>query len=101
FRVSRPARSFPTRRSSDLEPTHRYRFAKLGLDPAQFLDGGLVGIEGIGGPRDPARAHEHAREAVVVLLCDSVELVIVALGAGDRSEEHTSELQSREKLVCR
>src|SRR5690606_34493169 len=32
---------------------------------------------------------------------DDQEIVFEALGFLDRSEEHTSELQSREKLVCR
>src|SRR5690606_41752067 len=91
--------SFPTRRSSDL---------------------GALGLEAL------SRGAEHA--TFVELLPASLDALasnIVALGAGDRStvkradamrfvaglepgsfdvarsEEHTSELQSRENLVCR
>src|SRR5690606_40025544 len=32
---------------------------------------------------------------------DGTELIICEMGANHRSEEHTSELQSRENLVCR
>src|SRR5436309_12190807 len=42
-----------------------------------------------------ARAQEHAREV------DADDLVPPGERHVDRSEEHTSELQSRENLVCR
>src|SRR5690606_41162272 len=85
---------FPTRRSSDFR---RGRADQQHVDaagvPAGFLDQlaprrGLQGVlaevvaDQAGGHLDGARAQRHA-----VLL--------------DRSEEHTSELQSRENLVCR
>src|SRR5690606_41269032 len=90
--------SFPTRRSSDLcqslhgDPDHvvewllggeRYT-ARLGVEAES---GGLV-----------ARAVPLAHEARPEATCGT-EL----LGAphARRSEEHTSELQSRENLVCR
>src|SRR5690606_42004682 len=57
------------------------------------------------------RLPQLARVAVVALeLCDEVvrrlagrrrAVVAAGAGAGSRSEEHTSELQSRERLVCR
>src|SRR5690606_41223217 len=40
----------------------------------------------------------HARHASVIAVADADRL---PLGKVDRSEEHTSELQSRENLVCR
>src|SRR5690606_39464122 len=39
--------------------------------------------------------------AEVVAALDRHDAVGVAMASSDRSEEHTSELQSREKLVCR
>src|SRR5690606_42013997 len=83
----RDLHSFPTRRSSDLE-------AKVGLH--QLLLGllrlGLALVDGL----------ERVPQALGALL----ELVGAALDLGaqlllPRSEEHTSELQSRENLVCR
>src|SRR5207302_11104744 len=75
--------SFPTRRSSDL------------FEIGPHFPGGLCGLRGlvviVGKGRDDAGAQ------------------LVGLGMGQfqrrhlqaRSEEHTSELQSRENLVCR
>src|SRR3712207_1339093 len=40
-------------------------------------------------------------DGMVVVPCSSNTLAEVAHGLGDRSEEHTSELQSRQYLVCR
>src|SRR5690606_39865653 len=80
--------SFPTRRSSDLPAAHR--------------KGGRTKHTGPGGCLSPL--HELFLEARIVLgfhqrgrqtrrlQCSAAHL---------RSEEHTSELQSREKLVCR
>src|SRR5690606_42093268 len=86
--IPRPAHhpvppSFPTRRSSDLEPQqhlvpvghgehHGDRGHRDGDDPGQVLH------------RGTARRGARGGKASVV-----------------RSEEHTSELQSRENLVCR
>src|SRR5690606_41226197 len=43
---------------------------------------------------DPGRRHQHVRQRTVHSDCDCRQYVC-------RSEEHTSELQSRENLVCR
>src|SRR5690606_41527340 len=72
----RPLHSFPTRRSSDLN---------VGEQFAQLLA---------------------ARGLFYHLRCAERQCVGGLFGAGDdidrdRSEEHTSELQSRENLVCR
>src|SRR5690606_42065442 len=69
--------SFPTRRSSDLDHQHAgdratAEAARSGIGPAMDVDAAARGFRG---------AHVGTHR--------------------DRSEEHTSELQSREKLVCR
>src|SRR5690606_41398436 len=85
--------SFPTRRSSDLRALRRRRGrggridgARRGeplqpvLVPDRRRDAPGAASEGRRDGGAPSRAGEHR---------------------GERSEEHTSELQSREKLVCR
>src|SRR5690606_41508133 len=71
----RDLHSFPTRRSSDLL-NNRRSFAASGAVGAKLID--LLGITRVSGGAELA-AH----------------MVVI------RSEEHTSELQSRENLVCR
>src|SRR5690606_39387618 len=94
FSCSQPAPdSSPTRRSSDLFPvTIAYR-----ADWAEAL-----GIE------EPTTVEEFA--AMMQAFKDQdpggvgsalIPFVPNRLSGNDRSEEHTSELQSREKLVCR
>src|SRR3712207_7412845 len=53
--------------------------------------------------RNPMRKRSHRRGAIAVLAAVLlvVLLVFLALGSDTRSEEHTSELQSRQYLVCR
>src|SRR5690606_41381036 len=71
--------SFPTRRSSDLEFLAALRAIRGAALPCE-----LPLPEPTGGPVDPMRVNVELGEA-----------------GQSRSEEHTSELQSREKLVCR
>src|SRR5207253_9508677 len=74
----RPQHSFPTRRSSDLSPPHvTVRAAYLQIDLAYRK----------------LPAAEHTEPAL--------EQFGLGQGVEDRSEEHTSELQSRGHLVCR
>src|SRR5690606_41114268 len=75
--------SFPTRRSSDLGT----RLAQVG--DHRLLVGALFGATVELGERD---------DRDLQLLGEQLE---VPGHVGDRSEEHTSELQSRENLVCR
>src|SRR5690606_40502348 len=76
--------SFPTRRSSDLRVLH---LGKRGLEVLLRTDDRVVGIgAGLGEPPDVA-VDDHTLELDVFV--------------EPRSEEHTSELQSRENLVCR
>src|SRR5690606_39750096 len=86
YGAPRDLHSFPTRRSSDLGDDQLR--VDLLLDP----DAGALGARAVGRVE-----RERAR-------LELVELERVAVGAGHalgRSEEHTSELQSRENLVCR
>src|SRR5699024_12709782 len=80
---SRPHRalhSFPTRRSSDLP--NRFR-------PLRFMNG---------------RSFEHYRTGALselMVVAKSLEFALESAKKNNRSEEHTSELQSRFDLVCR
>src|SRR5690606_41566301 len=76
--------SFPTRRSSDLELTVLLQRLQ---DVLEVHQADATGQAGLAIPR---------RQAVTY----GLELRI-GRGALARSEEHTSELQSRENLVCR
>src|SRR5690606_41425030 len=77
--------SFPTRRSSDLELLLQQGEGEFRALPHPLL----VALE------------DAIAEADVAAPQLVVELVDVARELVDRSEEHTSELQSRENLVCR
>src|SRR5690606_42044626 len=73
--------SFPTRRSSDLDARRRQAGQGLGGDRAAGGQQRCAGGQGLAG------AHHVVPRS--------------QLRDQDRSEEHTSELQSRENLVCR
>src|SRR5690606_41875864 len=97
----RHPRSFPTRRSSDLAGHQGFRFVQED-DGTLELAGTLVKrLQGAG-----ATAHVAGLQGggTGVDHGDVQALGEIAgqLGfTGTRSEEHTSELQSRENLVCR
>src|SRR5205814_9177309 len=88
------AHSFPTRRSSDLFAAefHDYDWRL----PVSQLGAGLV---------ERVRAGGAARVAIVAHsmggLIARAALSLASLGNVERSEEHTSELQSLRHLVCR
>src|SRR5690606_41983470 len=101
FTLSRSApprtpHSFPTRRSSDL------------LTPAVFVPESLTGMELLQNFRSSSAQlviviDEYGEVQGMVTLRDVIEAItgeFHELGV-ERSEEHTSELQSRENLVCR
>src|SRR5207244_11433029 len=91
--------SFPTRRSSDLGGRRWFRVMGNGT----LLAAPGPGCLGLGTPgrcavpdgvdRGPDEHRTHGRELGVELAC--------ALLCSARSEEHTSELQSPDHLVCR
>src|SRR5206468_13119847 len=96
----RSLRSFPTRRSSDLIGQRR-------------LVGGARHPDRLGGDADAAAFEVRQRDAVTLALGTEQEIggqfhvledELRGIGgalAELRSEEHTSELQSRSELVCR
>src|SRR5690606_42111506 len=84
FSHHRALHSFPTRRSSDLHVIITYMLVKQSVD--QFLLTQSCVYAGI------YVNLTNKRMSIVGLLFDQL---------GARSEEHTSELQSRENLVCR
>src|SRR5206468_11700549 len=83
--------SFPTRRSSDLARARDGARARLAADAAQVPDRGVAQVQGGGGGRVRHVAVDRQRGGQRAAL-DPEAL---------RSEEHTSELQSRSDLVCR
>src|SRR5690606_40530838 len=91
YRNPRDLHSFPTRRSSDLVADQDHaRVPRLALPLGELL--GLVDLLGESAPTTTARAAKMSC-GTTVRCCGSA--------ASKRSEEHTSELQSRENLVCR
>src|SRR5207302_10431977 len=74
--------SFPTRRSSDLHPEKRLVGGQQGVVPQREPQGGGDAGDGVVEPADEGVGRRQPQLA-------------------HRSEEHTSELQSRENLVCR
>src|SRR5690606_41495706 len=92
FRSHRYLHSFPTRRSSDLAPV----LQQEGHGPADRAKAVVVVV------LQPQQALE---VMIVIGQQEPVDGIEQAVGGGldrhRRSEEHTSELQSRENLVCR
>src|SRR5690606_42149712 len=89
--IPRYPHSFPTRRSSDLMSLIGARGRGESVWMAWFLSDVLRRFEPLAAERgEPERAQRYAaaRESF-------------AAAAAERSEEHASELQSRENLVCR
>src|SRR2546422_8611021 len=86
--IRRPPRStlFPTRRSSDLVPERRAGVARLAPPGGDGPPPGRPGPHGVRGGQMHGVALPGATHA---------------MGSRARSEEHTSELQSRLHLVCR
>src|SRR5207244_6821958 len=90
--------SFPTRRSSDL--AHRAVLTPHDHDAlaAHGSDRVVPRLPELGGAAD---ADPASREDALPLFGPDLGCVVVASGQGERSEEHTSELQSPDQLVCR
>src|SRR5690606_41549467 len=88
YSTNRDPHSFPTRRSSDLN----YRMT---LHAAAHREASLLGLEG------EAFANKVAEMLLNPPAHVADEATKMAAINTFRSEEHTSELQSRENLVCR
>src|SRR5690606_41326542 len=90
--------SFPTRRSSDLKGAQRideHQLLAVFPGAAQFVQAG--GEQG----GDEEEAGNGEGQQVRVADQGKQDQVAAQRKQQARSEEHTSELQSREKLVCR
>src|SRR5690606_39799234 len=90
--------SFPTRRSSDLAISSTARLGTSFLTLMTVL-GGLLVLLPVW--RSDVHLDLQLLTATLLLMVVSAALVRLAAHGVRRSEEHTSELQSREKLVCR
>src|SRR5206468_10383177 len=92
--------SFPTRRSSDLE---FFLDCQPGAHGKPLKPGGLIPVTQTQSVVPLDIVQNVMRQPYV----DRLRIIIDELGTGlagrpqDRSEEHTSELQSRSDLVCR
>src|SRR5690606_41135806 len=92
----RSLRSFPTRRSSDLQ---LHLLAGAG---GQLVAGEHHRCTGTVGPFAADLGITHAGGEAHTGELDVLDILdFIALEVRSRSEEHTSELQSRENLVCR
>src|SRR5690606_40892558 len=94
---ARALSSFPTRRSSDLPGFHGALWAEhLGeLIDRQACDPVVLGVDD-----DRESIDRHAKFGHLdAVLSAGIDLFLFDWAR--RSEEHTSELQSRENLVCR
>src|SRR5690606_41824989 len=90
--------SFPTRRSSDLGT--KKALPLLGDDPIITFNSDSVWVEEIGSNLANLMAAWNPERMDALLMIADATRTIGYVGRG-RSEEHTSELQSRENLVCR
>src|SRR5690606_42076003 len=92
--------SFPTRRSSDLpaDAVAQEVVAEV-HDEGAVPEGILRGEHGVGEP--PGRVLLDVGDPRAEARAVADRLADLAAGLRGRSEEHTSELQSRENLVCR
>src|SRR5690606_41947199 len=88
--------SFPTRRSSDLNPLNEVIQQRAGQEVQLGLlrDGRYVVV-----PITPRENPPEGQGSLGVQIGAQSRLATLSLPS--RSEEHTSELQSRENLVCR
>src|SRR5690606_41124886 len=94
-RAHRDLHSFPTRRSSDLPQLwHIGMVRQEGQGP--FPEAPAVGPSGL-----RIDGTEAGRTMTQKDIDDVIAAFAEAAAAAERSEEHTSELQSRENLVCR
>src|SRR5690606_41981799 len=88
---------FPTRRSSDLPfLAHRRRLGDA-EDPNVAGSTETADLD----KAEAGRYAESARAEFISRLPESLGTNVIAISSDLRSEEHTSELQSRENLVCR
>src|SRR5690606_39452747 len=92
YREQRPLHSFPTRRSSDLRRDVEEKIHRL---PLSYFDRMPRGELLSRVTNDIDNVSQSLQQTLSQLLTSLLTVI------GVRSEEHTSELQSRENLVCR
>src|SRR5690606_41501070 len=93
--------SFPTRRSSDLEDSFKGMVLLLEQKARIFKDDLGKEIEEVEIPEDMKADAAKWRATLIEQIAEANdELLEKYLAGEERSEEHTSELQSRENLVC-
>src|SRR5690606_41866859 len=99
YGVPRTTHSFPTRRSSDL------RAHGGGVPLGRLRSGNVVQTVPVARAHQPSGRDGVSGRVVVdaaeVIPVVTFSLAISPVSSPFRSEEHTSELQSRENLVCR
>src|SRR5207247_7651728 len=83
---------------SHLVGGHRAVSAHLGVDPRRLVEEGGVHGKSICALADLLQRGRHGG---VMEVADPVEVLVGRSQLTQRSEEHTSELQSRVDLVCR
>src|SRR5690606_40533652 len=93
--------SFPTRRSSDLlTPQSIYKFGTYTVRAKEDAEAEKLKTDAL--MLEKAGCFALVLEKVPAKLAkevaESLTIPVIGIGAGNRSEEHTSELQSREKL---
>src|SRR5690606_39716673 len=98
-RPPRAVRTFPTRRSSDLAWSRLEARHDL-VDAIQFEHEVLERAPGSAVAADGRRRQRAARPQLGPRLQEAGDMLFLEVPRC-RSEEHTSELQSRENLVCR
>src|SRR5207302_2193555 len=90
--------SFPTRRSSDLPALK----ANGKIAFVSDRDGNFeIYVMDADGSNQTRLTNNPAHDGEPAWSPDGAKIVFVSQRDGNRSEEHTSELQSRENLVCR
>src|SRR5690606_41658694 len=92
---------FPTRRSSDLHVDAHHTVEDVAIVLGQALKQALGDKAGIRRFGDATVPLDEALVQAIVDVAGRPYCVHTGEPAGQRSEEHTSELQSRENLVCR
>src|SRR5699024_12705825 len=85
--------TFPPRRSSDLPPERSFSARPISANTHAQAASPCTAAASTSTPASPSRADHPVRNAAT--------LNATAAGSNQRSEEHTSEVQSRGHLVCR
>src|SRR5690606_30348391 len=93
--VRRPLPQTDLLNSADLPDILRRIFRARGVTREEFIDHSLKRLQSVDQLHQVDLAARYLADAVM----EGQRILIV--GDFDRSEEHTSELQSRENLVCR